>query len=90
MQYGLSYPGEDLLEALDIDTRRFSIGNPDGFKVEYTSDRTFVNEWGGNLQGSGSGYLPMSSHVIQHDTPPENVIPMYDAIKKYGTYPICN
>ncbi len=36
------------------------------------------------ILGKGGGYLPMSSHVIQHDTPPENVIAMYDAIRKYG------
>lgn len=36
----------------------------------------------------GGGYLPMSSHVIQHNTPPENVMAMYEAIRKYGAYPI--
>ena len=36
----------------------------------------------------GGGYLPMSSHVIQQDTPPGNVMAMYAAIRKYGRYPI--
>jgi uroporphyrinogen decarboxylase len=40
------------------------------------------------ILGPGGGYVPMSSHVIQHDTPPENAMALFDAIKKYGNYPI--
>jgi uroporphyrinogen decarboxylase len=34
----------------------------------------------------GGGYVPFSSHVIQHDTPPQNVMAMYEAIEAYGKY----
>ncbi len=36
----------------------------------------------------GGGFIPFASHNIQTDTPPENVKAMFDAIRKYGRYPI--
>lgn len=36
----------------------------------------------------GGGYILAASHNIQVDTPPENVIAMFEAARKYGGYPI--
>lgn len=36
----------------------------------------------------GGGFIPFASHNIQSDTPPENIKAMFDAIRKYGNYPI--
>ncbi|MCL2740877.1 MAG: hypothetical protein FWE70_02050 [Oscillospiraceae bacterium] len=30
--------------------------------------------------GKGGGYIAASSHLLQHDTPPENIVAMYDEI----------
>jgi uroporphyrinogen decarboxylase len=39
-----------------------------------------------DILAPGGGYVPYSSHVIQHDTPPQNVMAMYEAIEAYGKY----
>ncbi|MDH5174875.1 MAG: uroporphyrinogen decarboxylase family protein, partial [Elusimicrobiota bacterium] len=36
----------------------------------------------------GGGYILAPSHNIEPDTPPENVVAMYEAAKEFGTYPI--
>ena len=36
----------------------------------------------------GGGYLLNPVHTIQADVPPENIVRLYAAGKKYGTYPI--
>lgn len=36
----------------------------------------------------GGGYILSSSHRLQPDIPPENIIAMYEAAKEFGTYPI--
>jgi hypothetical protein len=36
----------------------------------------------------GSGYCPGSSGELNPNTPIENAVAMYDAIKKYGSYPV--
>jgi len=41
----------------------------------------------GEMAPSG-GYILSSSHRLQPDIPPENVIAMYDAAKEFGDYPI--
>jgi len=38
--------------------------------------------------GVGGGYIVSPSHNIQADTPVENILAFYDAVKKYGTYPL--
>jgi uroporphyrinogen decarboxylase len=38
--------------------------------------------------GKGGGYILAASHNIQDDTPPANVVAMYDAGNKYGKYPL--
>lgn len=38
--------------------------------------------------GVGGGYILAASHNIQDDTPPENVVAMYEAGLKYGKYPL--
>ena len=39
-----------------------------------------------DILAPGGGYVPYASHVIQHDTPPENVLAMFEAIETYGNY----
>ena len=36
----------------------------------------------------GGGYVVASVHAIQPDVPPENIIAMADATRKYGNYPV--
>ena len=36
----------------------------------------------------GGGYVVASVHAIQPDVPPENIIAMDDATRKYGNYPV--
>ena len=36
----------------------------------------------------GGGYIVSSSHNIQRDVPPENVIAMIEAVAEYGHYPL--
>jgi len=37
---------------------------------------------------SGGGYVLAPVHNIQANVPPENVVAMFEAAKKYGKYPI--
>jgi len=36
----------------------------------------------------GGGFIFAASHNIEPDTPPENIVAMYDAVYEYGRYPI--
>jgi uroporphyrinogen decarboxylase len=36
----------------------------------------------------GGGYIVAATNHIQPDVPPENVITLYEAVRKYGHYPI--
>jgi len=36
----------------------------------------------------GGGYIAGTSHNIEPDTPPENIVAMYEAVLEYGQYPI--
>ena len=38
--------------------------------------------------GEGGGYILAASHNIQDDTPPKNIIAMYEAGIEYGKYPL--
>ena len=38
--------------------------------------------------GPGGGFLFAASHNIQFDTPPENIVAMFDAAHEYGKYPL--
>jgi uroporphyrinogen decarboxylase len=38
--------------------------------------------------GTGGGFLFAASHNIQFDTPPRNVVAMFDAAYEYGRYPL--
>ncbi len=40
------------------------------------------------ILGPSGGFIPFASHNIQSDTPPENAKAMFDAIRKYGVYPL--
>jgi uroporphyrinogen decarboxylase len=40
------------------------------------------------IYAPGGGYIFCAAHNIQHDTPPENIIAMYEAGKKWGNYPL--
>ncbi len=36
----------------------------------------------------GGGYILGPSHNIEPDTPPENIVAMYEAAQEYGKYPL--
>ena len=36
--------------------------------------------------GPGGGYMVAPAHILQGDTPPENVEAMIAAVRKYGVY----
>jgi uroporphyrinogen decarboxylase len=38
--------------------------------------------------GPGGGFVVAAVHAIQPDVPPENIIAMAEATRKYGTYPL--
>jgi uroporphyrinogen decarboxylase len=38
--------------------------------------------------GPGGGFVAAAVHAIQPDVPPENIIAMAEATRKYGTYPL--
>ena len=38
--------------------------------------------------GPGGGYILGPSHNIEPDTPPENIVAMYEAAQEYGNYPV--
>ncbi|UCG00114.1 MAG: hypothetical protein JSV89_11375 [Spirochaetaceae bacterium] len=38
--------------------------------------------------GSGGGFVIAPAHNIQPDTPTENIYAFFDAVKKFGTYPL--
>jgi uroporphyrinogen decarboxylase len=38
----------------------------------------------------GGGYIFSASYIIQCNTPPENIVAMFDAANEYGTYPIAD
>ncbi len=57
---------------------------PRGTKEEIAKEvRTRIEE-----MAPGGGYILSSSHRIQPDIPPENVVAMYEAAKEHGEYPI--
>lgn len=40
------------------------------------------------ILGPGGGYLVSAVHTIMNDVPPENILAMVDAVRKYGQYPL--
>ncbi len=38
--------------------------------------------------GPGGGYVVAAVHNIQPDVPPENIVAMAEATRKYGSYPL--
>lgn len=63
-----------------IDIQRvLPYGSPD----EVTEEVKRVLE----LAGPSGGYIIASSHNIQADTPPENILAMFKAAKQHGVYP---
>lgn len=38
----------------------------------------------------GGGYIFGPTHELQPDSPPENIVAMYETAKKYGKYPLCS
>ena len=38
--------------------------------------------------GAGGGYLAAPTHDIQADTPVENVLAIWDAVRRWGGYPL--
>ena len=41
-----------------------------------------------NILAPGGGYILAPSHNIEPETPPENIVAMYEAAKEFGAYPI--
>jgi uroporphyrinogen decarboxylase len=64
-----------------IDQRRLlPNGTPEEVKAEV---RRRIEEL-----GRGGGYIVAPTHDIQSDTPVENVLALFDAVKKWGVYPL--
>jgi len=40
------------------------------------------------MYAPGGGYIAGTSHNIEPDTSPENIVAMYEAVLEYGQYPI--
>jgi len=40
------------------------------------------------ILGPGGGWIAAPSHNIEPETPPENIVAMYDALHEFGSYPI--
>jgi uroporphyrinogen decarboxylase len=38
--------------------------------------------------GRGGGYILAPANHLQHDVPPENIVALYQAARRYGRYPI--
>ena len=38
--------------------------------------------------GPGGGWIAAASHNIEPETPPENIVAMYDTVREFGSYPI--
>jgi uroporphyrinogen decarboxylase len=41
-----------------------------------------------NTLGPGGGYVLAPANHLQPDVPPENVVALFQAARKYGTYPL--
>jgi uroporphyrinogen decarboxylase len=41
-----------------------------------------------SILGPGGGWIAAPSHNIEPETPPENIVAMFDALQEFGTYPI--
>jgi uroporphyrinogen decarboxylase len=73
--------GRDLVFCGGIDTHRIL---PHGTPGEVEREVRRVLE----ILGPGGGYLVSAVHTIMNDVPPENILAMVDAVKKYGQYPL--
>ena len=40
--------------------------------------------------GPGGGYVLAPANHLQPDVPPQNVVALFQAARKYGGYPLCN
>ena len=63
-----------------IDLQRALPGNLDGVRGEV---RKRINAF-----APGGGYILAAANHIQNDTPPENIVMLYDYAQEFGTYPI--
>ncbi len=62
-----------------VDTHRvLPMGSPEEVEAE-------VKRRIGDL-GAGGGYVVASVHNVQEEVPPENVVAMFEAVQKWGTY----
>jgi len=41
-----------------------------------------------SILAPGGGYILAPSHNIEPETPPENIVAMYEAAREFGSYPI--
>jgi uroporphyrinogen decarboxylase len=71
--------GKDIVFWGGIDTQHvLPFGSPQEVKVE-------VNRRLEDL-APGGGYVMASVHNIQYNTPPQNILAMYEAWRDYGVY----
>jgi uroporphyrinogen decarboxylase len=64
-----------------IDTQRvLPLGSPEDVEAEV---KQRIREL-----GPGGGFVVAAVHAIQPDVPPENIMAMAEATRKYGTYPL--
>jgi uroporphyrinogen decarboxylase len=73
--------GKDIVFWGGIDSQRIlPTGTPSDVEAEV---RHVMREL-----GHGGGFILCAVHNIQADVTPENVLAMYEAARKWGTYPI--
>jgi uroporphyrinogen decarboxylase len=72
--------GQQLCFMGGIDIRQAMPGAIDGV-IEEVKKRI-------NIFGPGGGYLLTSANHLQIDVPPENIVALFEAGRKYGQYPI--
>ena len=72
--------GDQLCFMGGVDIRRAMVGPVEGV---YEDVKKRIE-----IFGPGGGYILTSANHLQIDVPPENVIAMFDACRKYGQYPL--
>jgi uroporphyrinogen decarboxylase len=40
------------------------------------------------IMAPGGGYIAAGSHNMEPETPPENIVTLFDTVYEYGKYPI--
>lgn len=100
IEYGIDAVHPVQVSAKDMDTRKLKkrfgdkIGFWGGIDTQHVLPYGTVNEVEEEVKrrihdlAPGGGYVLAAVHNIQRDVPPENIVAMFKAAKKYGKYPI--